>query len=174
MGFSEALFAVEEDDPLLADSATVVAILLSRPAWVTDQQGEVIIERAVLREFRESNTAVAEPLVSLLIAHFPQLESWSLRALVLKQAGDYGVTGTAMAAIDSARRISALLRESRDGYVHVPYELEAVALAAVAPLFPSAELAELLRTVAMYSADRTVVAAATASARTILGANSGQ
>lgn len=173
LGFSRAINAIEEGDPLLTDSVVVVGLLLARPGWVTDPEGEWIIERAFLRELdKESNDSVVDQVLSLLTAEFSQLVSWSLRALILRQARSRTVTGIEMAVADSAHRISSLLRESRDGHVSEPYEREAVALAEVAPHFPSVALAELLRTVAMFSADPAVVAAVNSSALAMLGADS--
>lgn len=116
---------------------------------------------------RPGQPSVRELSVNTLLSHFTELQDPLLRSQVLRHAADLALSGTEAAVLQSADRIGSLL-QSTAGPESSGYEAEAMAIADIAPGYPSYALAELLRVIAQFSRDRRIVDSCRAAARIIL------
>ena len=167
--FSELYAAIRagQYDPF--DQQDLVRSILGTGPGMTAREKEALLEQLFIRV---NDGGVAEDRVrsvtAVLLERFAMLETPTLRARVLRRAGELGAAGTEQAVLQSAESLSAMLAGHADLVVVEGYELEATTLAAVAPGYPSTALAELLRIIAMHSTDRRVVTASRDAARQIL------
>ncbi|MCK4515389.1 MAG: hypothetical protein KAU31_09040 [Spirochaetaceae bacterium] len=143
--------------------------VLGNESGLTDAQREALIEQLLVRESRLSGTGErAGSVVTIVLNRFDLLSEPSLRARVLARAGELNLIGTEAAVLHSARHLSSMLQRDGNRSTVQGYEVEAMALAAVAPRYPSTVLAELLRIIAGQSGDKRVVLAIRNAARLIL------
>jgi hypothetical protein len=167
--FSELYAAIRagQYDPF--DQGDLVGSIFGTGPRMTELEREALVEQVFIRANDGTATQEKSELVTVvLLERFATLQTPTLRARVLGRVDDLGIDGAEEAVLHSAERLSAMLRGYGERGIVQGYEVEAIALAAAAPAYPSTALAELLRVIAMYSSDRRVVAAARDAAREIL------
>ncbi len=136
---------------------------------LTDWEREALIEQVLIRASGVSGGEErAGSVVAIILNWFDLLRASSLRARVLEGAGELNLIGTEAAVLSSAQHLSSMLQQDDSRTIAQGYEVEAMALAAAAPRYPSTVLAELLRVIACRSGDRRVVSATRNAARLIL------
>ena len=140
-----------------------------------DFQREALIEQVLNRACEASRvsgagatSAATESATAMLLGWFDHLGESSLRARVLVSADALYLPGMEAAVLHSAQYLSRMLQEDGSHTIAQGYEIEAMALADVAPHYPSTVLAELLRVISTHSGDRRVVVATRNAARVIL------
>lgn len=149
--------------------------LLGTEGGLTRMQREILIEQLLIRAYPMDRAPGMSPVedsvsvaISLVLHQFDQLRDSGLRARVLATSSELNIVGTEAAVLHSARHISEMLQRNKPGSIAQGYEIEAMALAVVAPRYPSSALAELLRGIAAHSRDQRVVSATRHAARLIL------
>ena len=146
-----------------------------------DFQREALIEQVLIRACEASRVsgagatgAAEESATATLLGWFDHLGESSLRARVLAGADELSLPGMEAAVLHSAQYLSGMLQEEGGHAITQGYEVEAMALASVAPHYPSTVLAELLRVISTHSGDRRVVVATRNAAQVILRSVAGR
>jgi len=173
--FSNLYFSLQTGSYDAFPQADLVAALFQNESGLTDQEREALVEQLLIRTYEVGGVSsageageTARSVTTVVLRRFRALGEPSLRARLLTAASELDLPGTEAVVLQSAARMASVLEEDGSGRSSQGYEVEAMALAAVAPHYPSTALAELLRTIAAQSGDRRVVSATRNAARLIL------
>ena len=166
LDFSDLYAAVSSGSYDGLEPNMLVLLILDTEGGLSPVEREALVEYLLIRPLSGSSSRGSmDSATDSLVRRLEEFHSPTLRARVLLLADESGSEGISEAVLNSAQRMATLLS---GGSVPQGYAVEAMAIAEVAPHYPSVAMAELLRIIAAGSGDRRVAEASRRAARDVL------
>jgi hypothetical protein len=168
MGLNAALAeAGSQTGLLVAFPYEAVGVLLHDDVGLPRESAELLVHQLVSNPAVRASTEYPAVVESVLL-NTARLNDWALVATVLYEAERIALPGVERALLQVSERIVGYLTESRTASYTSLYARAGLAVAAIAPVYPSLPLAELLVTISERSRVAALVEGCRAAAESIL------